>query len=730
MRFTKGDLSGGLAAAIMSLGSNVAAGVIAFAPLGPDYVGHAIMAGMLSSIVAGLVASLSGSAPGVIVGPQVTTAMALAALLGQLLVTGQFDARPELLVSLAFAAVLMSAGIQFLFGALRVGGMVSQFIPYPVVSGIQNATAILLVWGQLWTLTGVERLAGEGVLGALGRAQPATVAVALVTGLVAWYGSRYMSRAAVPVAALALGTILYYSIALILPDVGLGGRLPRIEGALPRPDQLGGIVSALGDTMSMGVLGTLLTGALAMAVLDAVITIITLVSYQSYSGHRYPSNKQLIGQGVGSAVSSVFGGLSASAALARSTASLEVGGRNRASGVAYALAVLVLVVVLAEPLSWVPEAAISGLIVTIALRLVDDWSLRQLGEVVRADSRRVSENWIALAQMLFVVVVGLLAGLIAAVGAGVALSVVIFVAEMSRPPIRRIRRGQSTRSVRQRSRKLTEQLDEHRDSIAVVELEGTIFFGSCESLAVRAEQLPDEGAEYVLFDLRRVTAIDATGYRTLGQTYTHLTGRGCQVAFTHVANARLGSEVEENLELNGVPGWEVIESLDRGLEAFEEALLTKLGADASRVSAWTVATFGDTWGLGVEDSAVLGSYLERRRFKSGEVVVEEGDTSRSLFLISRGSAEITISLRRNRRDRVATVQHGTVFGEVAFLDGKPRTARVEATSVLDTFELTREAFDRLEAERPDIAVKIQAMLSETLGTRLRAADRMMLELDF
>ncbi len=723
------DLSGGLAAAIMSVGSNVAAGVIAFAPLGPDYVAQAIMAGMVSSIVVGFVASLAGSAPGIIVGPQVTTAMALAALLSQLLATGHFDGRPELLVSLAFAAIMMSGAVQLLFGALRIGGLVSQFMPYPVVSGIQNATAILLVWGQLFALAGVERAAGEPVLGALARAQPATLGVALATALVSWYGSRFISKAAVPLVALGAGTLLHHAIAFGVPSIGLGGELPRIEGAIPMPDQFGGIASALSEATALGLLPTLIVGALAMAVLDSVISLITLFTHQSMTDQRYPSNPQLIGQGLGSSASAVFGGLSAGGALARSAINHEAGGRGRASAVAYALFVLILIVALAEPLSWVPRAAIAGLIVTIALRLIDDWSLKQLREVLKPSSG-ARQNWITVAQMVFVVVIGIMAGLVAAVGAGVALSTVIFVAEMSRPPIRRIRRGSLARSVRRRDPGLAGQLEPHRDRIAVVELEGTIFFGSCEALAVRAESLPDEGVEYVLFDLRRATAIDSTGYRVFGQTYARLTRRGCRVAFVHVASRSLGEEVDENLELNGVPRGAVIQSLDRGLETFEQALLTELGADALRIDAWSVADFGRAWGLADSEAADLEGYLEPRRFDSGAVVVDEGDTGRSMFLISRGTAEVTMSLRRSRRDRLATFQEGTVFGEVAFLDGKPRTARIEATSDLDTFELGREAFERLERERPAIAVKIQAMLSRTLSDRLRAADRLMLELDF
>ncbi len=166
-RISTGDLSGGFASAIVSITGNVAAGVIAFAPLGPAYVGKGILAGMLSSIVAGLMAALFGGAPGMISGPKATTSMAFAALLSQLLATGRFDlGNPEsanLILSLAFGAVLISGSVQILLGAFRVGALV-KFMPYPVVAGIRNTTAVLLIYVQLWPVLGISKQGGLDLL--------------------------------------------------------------------------------------------------------------------------------------------------------------------------------------------------------------------------------------------------------------------------------------------------------------------------------------------------------------------------------------------------------------------------------------------------------------------------------------------------------------------------------------------------------------------------------------
>jgi len=730
-RFNMGDVSGGLASAVISIGGNVAAGVIAFAPLGPDFLGEAILAGMLGSIVAGLLASLSGSAPGMIVGPQATTAMAFAALLSQLLATGHFDGRPELLLSLAFSAVMMSGSIQILLGAFRVGGLV-KFMPYPVVAGIRNTTAILLITGQFWTLIGVEVERGANAtpfLEMLAGVQPATVAVALVTAVIAWKGGRFLPSVVVPIASLGAGTALHFGFAFLLPGIRLGPQLPRIEAALPSPHYVTSIFSGLGEAATLGVLATVVTGAVAMAILDSVASLISLVTYQGIADRRFAANSQLVGQGIGSTASALFGGLSAAGSLTRTTMSHGSGGRTRGAGVVNAVSVLLLILVLAGPLSWIPKAAIAGLIMVMATSMFDHWVLGQARQALRRGAENTRDNWIAVGQMVFVVFVGMLEGLVAAVGAGVALSVVVFVAQMSRSPIRRVRTGASVRSARRRARSLTDLLEEHADLIAVIELEGTIFFGSCDSLAARAEALSAGGVEFVLLDLRRVHGIDATGYQVIGQIYMRLKRRGTTIAFSHVVAGQLNKEIAEHLKLNGVPDGLMFESVDRALEHFEEELLSKLGADALRISSWSVTDFGNVWGLTDDECAVLDRYVVGRTFEAGEVIFNEGDVGRSMFLISRGTADVTIPVQGGRRSRLATFQQGTVFGEMALMDDHARAARIEATALLEVFELTHDAYTRLHADEPATAIKIQAAVSRILGTRLRGANELILEFD-
>jgi sulfate permease, SulP family len=727
-----GDLSGGFASAVVSITGNVAAGVIAFAPLGPEYAGQGIIAGMLSSIVAGLLSAMFGGAPGMISGPKATTSMAFAALLASLLATGRFDmATPEgadLLLSLAFGAVVLSGSVQVMLGASRVGRLV-EFMPYPVVAGIRNTTAILLITGQFWTFVGVPRQSWGDLLGHLAQFQPATAVVAALTALVAWKGSRWMPKPAVPVAALIAGTLLYYAIQLAAPGVRLGPVLGALPSVIPRPDYFGPVLAALTDAGNLPVIAAVVSGAIAMAVLDSLSALITLVSYQSIADRRFDPNKQLVGQGIGSIASAFFGGLTTSGILARAAVNHSAGGRAKASGVVNAVAVLLLLVVLSGPLALIPKAAIAGLIMVIASGLFDRWSAGQMRESFRADAHDRRDNRLATVQMGFVVIVGVSVSLVAAVGTGIVLSVVSFVAQMTRSPIRRVRTGVTVRSARSRDPETTRILSESGHRIAVVELEGTIFFGTAEALATKAEGLSDEGTDFVIFDMKRVQGVDATGFKVLGQTFKRLRGRGTTLGFSYVMPGVLRSDIAEDLMLNGVPEARMWQSTDRALEYFEEGLLFKLGADDFDDLGWTVAAFGGEWGLDARQCETLESYVVERTFDGGEVLFEEGDTDCSMFLLGNGLADISVSIGENRRHRVGTASRGTVIGEISLLDGRPRSAAVEATGPLTVYELTAEAFDRMLENDPQLAVRVQAGLARILAERLRRASELMIELE-
>jgi CRP/FNR family transcriptional regulator, cyclic AMP receptor protein len=121
------------------------------------------------------------------------------------------------------------------------------------------------------------------------------------------------------------------------------------------------------------------------------------------------------------------------------------------------------------------------------------------------------------------------------------------------------------------------------------------------------------------------------------------------------------------------------------------------------------------------DLAVVLAYTQARLYAPGELAVHEGEVDRSFFIISRGSFEVVVPTEGGSR-RVRILEPGDLFGEVAFFDGRPRSASVVALEEAEALVLTQTAFQRLRLTHPRLAVRFVLDLGRVLGERFRASD--------
>jgi CRP/FNR family cyclic AMP-dependent transcriptional regulator len=114
-------------------------------------------------------------------------------------------------------------------------------------------------------------------------------------------------------------------------------------------------------------------------------------------------------------------------------------------------------------------------------------------------------------------------------------------------------------------------------------------------------------------------------------------------------------------------------------------------------------------------------FMERRRYAAGEVVLARDEADRSLYLVAAGSVEVVAP--DGRRERTLRVQGvGTILGEVAFFDGKPRSATVRAAVACELLRLSADAFEALAARHPDLGRAFLLDLGRILALRLRQAE--------
>lgn len=130
--------------------------------------------------------------------------------------------------------------------------------------------------------------------------------------------------------------------------------------------------------------------------------------------------------------------------------------------------------------------------------------------------------------------------------------------------------------------------------------------------------------------------------------------------------------------------------------------------------------------LSAEDWTNLLAVAERRAFVAGELLIRQGEQSRSFYIVARGELEVEMADARGRKRKIFTISENSIFGEQAFFDGLPRSATVRATQPGELFGFSVDAFDVLGARHPELARTVLLDLGRILSLRLRNVTAMLL----
>jgi SulP family sulfate permease len=731
----RGDVAGGLTAAALLIPASMGFGTLALHTLGEQYISYGILAGLYSAIFVAITAVLLGlDTPMMFVPRSVMTF-----LLSSVILDGLVRSKAGIVdlgdtgqtLTLVFFVVLMGGLFQALVGALRLGTLV-QYIPAPVMAGFRNATAVLIVLAQLDSLLGFRRhVPPLQIIGHLGSAQPLTLLVGVVTALAMWHVGKVSKIMPPPLVGLAAGSSVYYCLQALSLGGGLGPAIGTVPTAVPSPSYLLGFVSLTRARALWPLLPSLITGALSLAIVASLDSLLCTKTVEGVTGKKPRANRELLRLGLGNMVAACFGGISGGIALGSTIASHRSGGRTPASVLVAALVMLLAVLFLPPVIALIPRVVIAGLLVVIALQLFDAWTI----QIVKRMLGREFVHWKSLAVDLLVILlvagVAIASNLVAAVGIGVGITVLAFLFRMSRSAVRRAYRGDVIHSRRTRDPAHMEVLQRRGKRILVLEMEGPIFFGTAEELARRVEAALQEGAAYVVLDLKRVNEIDSTGAQILLQIHRGLVKEGKYLLISHTDQSpRVADFLLDMGVLTALTRQRVFHDTDRALEWAEDHLIASEVAGTATGDDYALERLDVLAGLSVAECHALRSLLARKTYPKGEAVFHEGDAGRELYIIVRGTASVKIRLDGDgRENRLATFSVGTVFGELALLDEQPRSATVEADEDLVCYVLTEPAFATLTTEHGGIAIKLLRNVGRELSRRLRMANRTIYELE-
>ena len=718
----KGDLSGAVSAAIISIPLSIGYGIIVYGPLGGTFLPFAALLGIYGCLLGGFCAALLGGTDIQITAPKAPLSLILAAFVAPLALSLQVPdaaSRNILIVGLASLCVLIAGLIQFLFGKLRLGNLV-KYVPYPVVSGFMNGIAVILILEQIGPMVGAgghislfEVFYNPTVV------QPLTLIVGLATIIVIFLAPRFIKAVPASLIGLVAGTALFYALKMIAGPSALGPVIGNFSFQWPTPATLPRAIGLIWDVDLTAVFTRVLITGFVLASIGSLESLLSAVAADNMAGTRHNSNRELVGQGVGNMVNALFSALPSAGSELHNMANYRAGGRTRRSSLLCALLILLIVITLGSVIGKIPLTVIAGIIVSVGLGLFDRWTLDLIRKSFRASEqrKRIIAN---LVVTMVVVVITLCVNLIVAVLIGIAIASGLFVARMGKSIIKRQYFGDQVHSKKVRSIKNNMLLEERGKGIIVYELSGPLFFGSADNLAREIEAAVDRFT-YCVLDMRRVNEIDSTGAKILGQLNKKISASGKFLLISYLMDNPSLAEILKAMGVYKMLGEDCFfPDTDAALEWAEDHVLTKSLDLAGATGAIELDQMDILRDFTSREINTLEQRLTRKTFNKGDIIVKEGDTDRYLFFLVKGLVSVRIHLpESDRYKRLITYSAGVTFGEMAFLDGSPRSADVWSDEDTETYVLSPEVFEVLQAESPQLAIKLIRNIALEMSDRLR-----------
>ncbi|MFF8380143.1 SulP family inorganic anion transporter [Streptomyces sp. NPDC015661] len=494
-RTPRRDLVAGLTVAVVALPLALGFGVSS---------GLGAEAGLVTAVVAGALAALFGGS--------------------NLQVSGPTGAMTVVLVPIVAAygpagvlTVGLLAGLMLIALALARAGRAMRYVPAPVVEGFTLGIACVIFLQQVPNALGVARPEGERVLAVAWRAVEAFAAAPNWTALGLSAGV-----AAVMLAGARLRPGLPFSILAVIAAT-LVVRVLDLRDATPIGDLPSGLPAPSLAFLDPSALSSLLAPAVAVAALAALESLLSATVADGMTvGQRHDPDRELFGQGLANLAAPLFGGVPATAAIARTAVNVRTGAASRLAALTHA-AVLAVVVLAAAPLvSAIPLAALAGVLLATAIRMVEVGSLRAMARATRSDGAVLVLTAVATLalDLVYAVIIGLV------VAGALALRAVARQARLDRVDLR------------------SELPGEHGDEehallaehIVAYRIDGPLFFAAAHRFLLELSEVSD--VRVVVLRLSRVTTMDVTGALVLKDVVERLDRRGVVVLVSGVRDGQ------------------------------------------------------------------------------------------------------------------------------------------------------------------------------------------------
>lgn len=486
--------------------------------------GQDALAGVTTAAVALPLALAFGVSSGATAAAGLITAVFAGFIIGGLSgasyqISGPTGAMTAILVSLVaqygmqgvFAASFMAGVLLLLAGIFKLGGLVS-YLPMPVITGFTSGIAIIIALGQVNNLTGLASsglTTTEKIVSYFTTPQTLDVTALIIGGAVILFMFLYPAKLNKYFPG-SLAAIILATAANMIWKFGV----PAV-GAIPKTVFLDDRMS-LSALTDMQTLKNLIVPAFSIAALGLIESLLCGASAGRMKNEKLNADVELLAQGVGNMLLPFFGGVPATAAIARTSVAIKSGGQTRMTSIVHSAVLLLSMFILGGVMSEIPLCALAGVLIVTAWRMNDFAAIKSIfGKKIKT----------AIFQYLITMAATVIFDLTTAILIGIVFSIIMFVLKVSDMQV----------SVAAIDPERIDDPEIDREKLrytCVVYISGPLYFGTCNKLEEKISAL---GENYnVIFSMRGVTVADMSGIEALHEYCERLISSGIMVFFSCV----------------------------------------------------------------------------------------------------------------------------------------------------------------------------------------------------
>lgn len=509
------DVISGIVVAIVALPLSIALAIAS--GVGPEQ-------GIYTAIIAGFLISFFGGSRVQIAGPTAAFATIVAGI-----------ALQENGMSKLFWATIIAGVLLILMGLLKFGSLI-KFIPYTITTGFTAGIAVTIAVGQLKDFFGLTYPEGLVLIETVEKAEAVVhnigtfnwqaflVGMICLAILIVWpmvwnkiakatEKSNKVVKAIVKVFVSIPGSLIAVVVGVLMVKLGgmnvkTIGDLYTISNSLPKFAM---------PTFDLALIKGIIPDAFTIAILAAIESLLSCVVADSMVNSKHRSNMELVAQGIGNIGSSLFGGIPATGAIARTAANVKSGGRTPIAGMVHAIVLLLILVVLMPYASWIPMPTIAAILLQVAYNM-SGWR-----EIVTLLKSAPKSDILVLLVTFFLTVIF---DLVVAIEVGMVLAAILFMKRMSD-----VTDVQSWKYIDDENDKDSIDLKVVPANTRVYELSGPLFFGVADKIMNISL---DGDHNCLVLRMRSVNAIDATAMRNLDKIRHACKKKGMTLILSHV----------------------------------------------------------------------------------------------------------------------------------------------------------------------------------------------------